>query len=101
MRAAPAPGCRSPNLSACGSVYSGSRSAATRQPLRLAPGALSGALGPPGAARRSGCEGSVNLDEKVPPDGLLRHVVYLGKCEEKPGIEVRRDRPQLAKETLK
>jgi DNA ligase D-like protein (predicted ligase) len=29
------------------------------------------------------------------PDGLLRHVVYLGEREDKPAIEVRRDRPQL------
>ena len=27
------------------------------------------------------------------PDGLLRHVVYLGEREDKPAIEVRRDRP--------
>jgi ATP-dependent DNA ligase len=28
------------------------------------------------------------------PDGLLRHVVYLGEREDKPAIDVRRDRPQ-------
>jgi ATP-dependent DNA ligase len=28
-------------------------------------------------------------------DGLLRHVVYLGEREDKPAIEVRRDRPRL------
>jgi ATP-dependent DNA ligase len=27
------------------------------------------------------------------PDGLLRHVVYLGEREDKSAIEVRRDRP--------
>jgi len=27
------------------------------------------------------------------PDGLLRHVVYLGEREDKPAIDVRRDRP--------
>jgi bifunctional non-homologous end joining protein LigD len=27
------------------------------------------------------------------PNGLLRHVVYLGEREDKPAIEVRRDRP--------
>ena len=27
------------------------------------------------------------------PDGLLRHVVYLGEREDKPAIEVRRDPP--------
>ena len=27
------------------------------------------------------------------PEGLLRHVVYLGEREDKPAIEVRRDRP--------
>src|SRR5207237_1463322 len=27
------------------------------------------------------------------PDGLLRHVVYLGERKDKPAIEVRRDRP--------
>jgi len=27
------------------------------------------------------------------PDGLLRHVVYLGEREDKPSIEVRRDPP--------
>jgi hypothetical protein len=27
------------------------------------------------------------------PDGLLRHVVYLGEREDKPAIEVRRSRP--------
>jgi DNA ligase D-like protein (predicted ligase) len=27
------------------------------------------------------------------PDGLLRHVVYLGEREDKPAVEVRRDRP--------
>ena len=27
------------------------------------------------------------------PDGLLRHVVYLGEREDKPAIEVQRDRP--------
>lgn len=26
------------------------------------------------------------------PDGLLRHVVYLGEREDKPAIDVRRDR---------
>ena len=28
------------------------------------------------------------------PDGLLRHVVYLGEREDKPAIDVQRDRPQ-------
>jgi bifunctional non-homologous end joining protein LigD len=28
------------------------------------------------------------------PDGLLRHVVYLGEREDKPAIEVRRDKPK-------
>ena len=28
------------------------------------------------------------------PDGLLRHVVYLGEREDKPAIEVRRDPPR-------
>jgi bifunctional non-homologous end joining protein LigD len=28
------------------------------------------------------------------PEGLLRHVVYLGEREDKPAIEVRRDLPQ-------
>jgi ATP-dependent DNA ligase len=28
------------------------------------------------------------------PDGLLRHVVYLGQREDKPAIDVRRDRPE-------
>jgi bifunctional non-homologous end joining protein LigD len=28
------------------------------------------------------------------PDGLLRHVVYLGEREDKPAIEVRRDQPK-------
>jgi ATP-dependent DNA ligase len=27
------------------------------------------------------------------PDGLLRHVVYLGEREDKPAVEVRRDPP--------
>jgi len=27
------------------------------------------------------------------PDGLLRHVVYLGEREDKPASDVRRDRP--------
>ena len=27
------------------------------------------------------------------PDGLLRHVVYLGEREDKPAVEMRRDRP--------
>jgi len=27
------------------------------------------------------------------PDRLLRHVVYLGEREDKPAIDVRRDRP--------
>jgi bifunctional non-homologous end joining protein LigD len=27
------------------------------------------------------------------PDGLLRHVVYQGEREDKPAIDVRRDRP--------
>jgi bifunctional non-homologous end joining protein LigD len=27
------------------------------------------------------------------PDGLLRHVVYLGEREDKPAIEVQLDRP--------
>jgi bifunctional non-homologous end joining protein LigD len=27
------------------------------------------------------------------PDGLLRHVVYLGEREDKPAIDVRQDRP--------
>jgi len=27
------------------------------------------------------------------PDGLLRHVVYLGEREDKPAIDVQRDRP--------
>jgi ATP-dependent DNA ligase len=30
------------------------------------------------------------------PDGLLRHVGYVGEREDKPAIEVRRDRPNLA-----
>lgn len=29
-----------------------------------------------------------------PPDGLLRHVVYLGERLDKPAIDVRRDRPR-------
>jgi hypothetical protein len=32
-------------------------------------------------------------DAQRTPDGLLRHVVYLGEREDKPAIEVRRDRP--------
>ena len=28
------------------------------------------------------------------PDGLLRHVVYLGEREDKPSIDVRRDLPE-------
>jgi len=28
------------------------------------------------------------------PDGLLRHGVYLGEREDKPAVEVRRDRPK-------
>jgi ATP-dependent DNA ligase len=30
------------------------------------------------------------------PDGLLRHVVYLGEREDKPATEVRRDRPHVS-----
>src|SRR4051794_7320702 len=33
------------------------------------------------------------------PDGLLRHVVYLGEREDKPAIEVRRDRPSALTQT--
>jgi ATP-dependent DNA ligase len=33
------------------------------------------------------------------PDGLLRHVVYLGEREDKPAIEVRRDPPHSGEPT--
>src|SRR5260370_454443 len=33
------------------------------------------------------------------PDGLLRHVVYLGEREDKPAVEVRRDLPHSAEPT--
>jgi hypothetical protein len=52
------------------------------------------------SARRSsaGCIGSPEMVIEVSyaewtPDGLLRHVVYLGEREDKPAIEVRRERP--------
>src|SRR5216683_1636563 len=32
-------------------------------------------------------------DVERTPDGLVRHVVYLGEREDKPAIDVRRDRP--------
>jgi ATP-dependent DNA ligase len=35
----------------------------------------------------------VSYVEWTPPDGLLRHVVYLGEREDKPAVDVRRDRP--------
>jgi bifunctional non-homologous end joining protein LigD len=31
------------------------------------------------------------------PDGLLKHVVYLGERQDKPAIEVRRNRPHSGK----
>jgi ATP-dependent DNA ligase len=31
---------------------------------------------------------------EMTPDGLLRHVVYLGEREDKPARDVRRERPR-------
>ena len=33
------------------------------------------------------------------PDGLLRHVVYLGERDDKPAVEVRRDPPHSGEPT--
>jgi hypothetical protein len=39
---------------------------------------------------------------EMTPDGLLRHVVYLGEREGKSAIDVRReDRPELRRQALK
>jgi ATP-dependent DNA ligase len=62
------------------------RASATRQPVRLVAGAVVGALVRPEMVVE------VSFVEWT-PDGLLRHVVYLGEREDKPAIEVRRDRP--------
>ena len=35
---------------------------------------------------------------EMTPDGLLRHVSYLGEREDKPAIDVRRDRPERSNE---
>jgi bifunctional non-homologous end joining protein LigD len=82
-------GCPSPSWSACGSVFSRSRPTRCRS--------LSRRHAAVGSDRR-GCIGwqpdmvvEVSFAEWT-PDGLLRHVVYLGEREDKPAIEVRRKR---------
>jgi hypothetical protein len=92
--AGPARACPSPSLSECGSVFG---------PLSVDKMPLSD---PPPRGSRFGSPLVLNRVHWVrpemvvevsyaewTPDGLLRHVVYLGEREDKPAIEVRRDRP--------
>ena len=61
--------------------------APTAQSLRITAATVAGPLG------TAGDGGRVSFLEWT-PDGLLRHVVYLGERKDKPAAEVRRQRPQ-------
>jgi ATP-dependent DNA ligase len=63
------------------------RAATARHPVRITAGALSRVhwVRPEMVVEVSYVEWT--------PDGLLRHVAYLGEREDKPAVEVRRDRP--------
>ena len=83
-----------PNWSGYGGVYT--RSQSTRCPCPFRP------HGAAGSGHRWCLAGSIGVQPEMvvevsyvewTPDGLLRHVVYLGEREDKPAIEVRRDRP--------
>ena len=64
------------------------RAATARHPVRITVGAEPRPLGAPGDGRRS-------CYVEWTPDGLLRHVVYLGEREDKMAAEVHRSRPHI------
>src|SRR6516162_5880832 len=94
MQAGSAQGCRSPSWSACGSAFSlwWSR----KMPLATPP-PRSNRFGSPLVLSRVHWVRPEMVVEvsygEWTPDGLLRHVVYLGEREDKLAIEVRRGRP--------
>ena len=73
--------------SACDRQDTALGAAAARQPFRL----------PAGAVGVDWVRPEIVVEVsfvEFTPDGLLRHVVYLGEREDKPAIEVRRDPPR-------
>ena len=86
MRAAPAPGCRSPSLSACGSVFSRSRSTRCRSRSRRHAAA--------GSAHRWCCRGCIGCGPEMvvevsyvewTPDGLLAACRLSGRARGQAG----------------